>query len=260
MHLDDAIQFLINLAKGRHRPTDYAKYGYEIHLRDAVLIYWRDVEQVSIPRDLKSQEAEKLAEFFYDAAWELCRRGIFRPSVKHILDQGEAGGRGYSVTAAGRVWLERADEALVVPMEPSRFAQRVEKFRARLGDGFFQRAQEAIRCHFATTYLACCAMCGSATESILLRVAIAKTGDEQEVLRVYRSASGRRQVESIVVGRLREPLASQFRNLTDLLKYWRDEAAHGVISDISEFEAHEALARLLRFAHFVDDHWNELVA
>lgn len=63
-----------------------------------------------------------------------------------------------------------------------------------------------------------------------------------------------------MVGRLREPLGSQFRNLTDLLKYWRDEAAHGVISDISEFEAYEALARLLRFAHFVDDHWDELVA
>jgi len=232
MHLDDAIWFLIDIAKGRHRPADHPKYGYEIHLLDAVLIYWRDVEQVSIAGGFNSQEAEKLAELFYDAAWELCRMGIFRPSVKHILDQGEGGGRGYSVTAAGRVWLEQVDESLVVPTEPSRFAQRVEKFRARLGDGFFQRAQEAIRCHFATTYLACCSMCGGATESILLRVAIAKTGNEQEVLRTYRSANGRKKVEDIVVGRLREPLASQFRNLTELLKYWRDEAAHGVISAI----------------------------
>jgi len=44
----------------------------------------------------------------------------------------------------------------------------------------------------------------------------------------------------------------------DLLNYWRDEAAHGGLSDISEFEAYEAMARLLRLAHFVDDHWDEL--
>jgi hypothetical protein len=45
MHLDDAIRFLVDLAKGRHRPTDYAKYGYEIYLLDAVT----DIEQVSCP-------------------------------------------------------------------------------------------------------------------------------------------------------------------------------------------------------------------
>src|SRR5262245_15947958 len=30
------------------------------------------------------------------------------------------------------------------------------------------------------------------------------------------------------------------------------------LSDISEFEASEAMARLLRLAHFVSDHWGEL--
>ena len=101
-------------------------------------------------------------------------------------------------------------------------------------------------------------MCGAAAESILLQVAIEKVGDDEKVIRAYRSANGRTKVENIIVGQVREPLASQFRNLTDLLKYWRDEAAHGSFSDISEFEAHEAMAPLLRLAHFADDHWTEL--
>jgi hypothetical protein len=56
-----------------------------------------------------------------------------------------------------------------------------------------------------------------------------------------------------------EQLASTFRNLTDLLKYWRDDASPGIASDISEFEAYEALARLLRFSHFAIDRRDELL-
>ena len=74
--------------------------------------------------------------------------------------------------------------------------QLIEQFRTMYGDGFFQRAQEAIRCHFATAYLACCVMCGAATESIMLRAAINKKGDEEPVLKEYRRAGGRRHVET----------------------------------------------------------------
>jgi hypothetical protein len=40
--------------------------------------------------------------------------------------------------------------------------------------------------------------------------------------------------------------------------HWRDETAHGIASNVSEIEAHEAIARLLRFAQFTCDNWNEL--
>jgi hypothetical protein len=76
----------------------------------------------------------------------------------------------------------------------------------------------------------------------------------QEVLQIYRSANGRSRIENQIVGQAPAVLANKFRNLMDLLKHWRDEASHGGISDISEFEANEALAGLLRLAHFVDDH------
>jgi hypothetical protein len=103
-------------------------------------------------------------------------------------------------------------------------------------------------------------MCGAAAESILLAVATAKSGDEAATLAIYRAANGRRNVIEGVIGQARQTIAQPFRSATGLLSYWRDKAAHGLASTISEIEAHEALARLLRFAQFVTDNWDELTA
>jgi hypothetical protein len=211
---------------------------------------------------INASEAQPFIPVFCDAAWELCRRGIFRPGRRKPVTTsiGERPlGYGFAITALGRAWLEQVDNVLFIPTEPSRFAQFMDKFRAKLGEGFLQRAQEATRCHSSLAYLACCTMCGAAAESILLRIAIAKTGDEQDILKKYRAAGGRKKVEYIIVGCLRQHLSSQFKSLIDLLSYWRDEASHGGVSDISEIEAYQALNRLLRLALFVDDHWDELV-
>jgi hypothetical protein len=53
-------------------------------------------------------------------------------------------------------------------------------------------------------------------------------------------------------------IAEPFRSAIGLLSFWRDDAAHGLASEISEIEAHEALARLLRFAQFATENWEEL--
>jgi len=42
------------------------------------------------------------------------------------------------------------------------------------------------------------------------------------------------------------------------IKYWRDEAAHGKASNIGDNEAYTSLALLLRFAGFVNEHWQDL--
>jgi hypothetical protein len=101
-------------------------------------------------------------------------------------------------------------------------------------------------------------MSGAAAESILLAVAIAKSGDEPSVMKIYEGAHGRRKIVDAIVGQARAAIASPFRSATGLLSYWRDDAAHGVVSNISEIEAHEALSRLLRFAQFANDNWVEL--
>jgi len=261
--VDDALQFLISYLRLPRPSGEGSGYGYDVYIPNICRAYARDVERVS-PQEsmaIERRVRELTGGVFYDAAWELCRRGILRPSVRCAGEQSTedgSAGNGYAITSAGSAWIADAQHAIFIPTEPSRVAELIGRFRTEFGDGFFQRAQEAVKCHSATAYLACCVMCGAATESILLSLAIDKSGDEESVLKMYHSASGRRRTENLLLAGLAEPLAGTFRNLTDLLKYWRDDASHGTASEISEFEAYEALARLVRFAHFATDHKTEL--
>jgi hypothetical protein len=101
-------------------------------------------------------------------------------------------------------------------------------------------------------------MCGAAAESILLALAIAKTGDEAEVLKTYNSRSGRSSLVRILTGQVAEPVRRRFTTYSELLNYWRDDAAHGVASDMSDAHAEESLATLLRLAQFSADHLSDL--
>lgn len=101
-------------------------------------------------------------------------------------------------------------------------------------------------------------MCGAAAESIMLAVAIAKTGDEAAVLKTYLAPQGRKRTIDRIIHGARPGIADPFKAATDLLSYWRDEAAHGTVSEISEIEAHTALGRLVRFAQFASNNWSEL--
>jgi hypothetical protein len=101
-------------------------------------------------------------------------------------------------------------------------------------------------------------VCGAAAESIVLSVAIARSSDEAVVLKIYTGTHGRKKtIDSITQG-ARAGISGPFKAATDLLSYWRDEAAHGTVSEISEIEAHTALGRLVRFAQFASDNWSEL--
>jgi len=100
-------------------------------------------------------------------------------------------------------------------------------------------------------------MCGAAAESILLATAIAKIGNEEDMLRTYATVNGRTRIENLVIGQASEHLKREFRGLTELLKYWRDEAAHGRASVISDNEAYTSLAMLLRYAMFIHQKWGE---
>lgn len=259
--IDDALRFIIGCI--RHPQTEgYSTFGYEVFLPIVVHRYMKEVCQVTDHGFLANDpRAIALSPAFYEAGWELCRRGILRPGIRRMGAQGTAegaSGDGYSITQFGRSWLAAGSEELSFSTDPSRFSQIAERFRSRLGEGYFQRAQEAARCHFSMAYLACCVMCGAAAESILLRIAIEKSEDEAQVLSTYRSAQGRGRVLTSVVGQLPQPVASKLRSLMELIGYLRDEAAHGGDSDISEFEAYEAVARLLRLAHFANEHWDDL--
>ena len=101
---------------------------------------------------------------------------------------------------------------------------------------------------------------GAAAESILLAIAIAKSGDEQKVVAEYRNASGRRKITDRIVGNVTKAVAEHFRTGLNIITYWRDEAGHGLRSTISEIEAYGALSQLIRLAQFSTDNWGTLTS
>jgi hypothetical protein len=263
--IDDAIAFFVDTLKRskearRPQEPDVSGYGYDLYIPHVLNLYLRQVEQSTEQYASLSPRARSISPTFYEAAWQLCRVGVFRPGIRDIQGQATedgASGNGYSVTQVGRNWLANGGAETTI-LQVGKLGALFAGLGKRLGAGFVQRSSEAVACHRMGAYLACCTMCGAGAESILLAVAIAKENDEGRVISAYRAASGRKRVTDMVVGGLKAGLASTFTSATGLLSYWRDNAAHGVESTISEIEAHEALGQLLRFAQFATDHWAEL--
>jgi hypothetical protein len=261
MEADDTTAFIVDCLRTPRSTGGYSSYGYEIYLPHIIAAYLVEVEHDTTHHSQlrDSPRARELSPAFYEAAWELCRRGILRPGVKSLGGQSDGGGGdGYCVTALGRSWIEQEAPALLI-LEPSRLGRLFETMSPRLGRGFLQRANEAVRCHRFGTYLACCAMCGAAAEAILIAVAIAKSRDEMATMAMYRAAGGRHKVIKSIVTQARRAISGPFESATSLLSYWRDETAHGTASNVSEIEAHDEIARLLRFAQFTCDNWEELI-
>jgi len=259
MREEDALLYIIKFVREK-LPSSYSSYGYDIYLPNIIKSYIKSTFP-NIDRSGEYEKERELSPIFFNAAWDLCRRGIIRPGVKISGEQSTSdgsAGNGYSITTFGLQWVQESEKDSFVPTEPGRFAKMLHPFKDRFGPGFYARAQEAIRCYGAHAYLACCAMCGAAVESILLATAIKKEGDENKVLNTYRAASGRTRVENIVIGKVREQLKREFLGLSGLLKYWRDEASHGLATSISDNEAYTSLAMLLRYATTVNNCWEEL--
>lgn len=254
MNTHDALLILVDLLR-QPDIRGIGNYGYDLYIPYAI-------RQHLLSQRVQEQEMGRrvsdLSPQFYNAAWELCRRGILRPGVRamgaQVTDDG-SGGNGYSVTPFGKQWLADAAADTFVPTEPDRFAEMLAPYRNLFGPGFHERAQQAIQCYGAHAYLACCAMCGAAAESILLAAAIAKSGDESAVLREYSAASGRVRLEARLFGQAPEAVRREYQGLAVLLRYWRDLTSHGRATAIADNEAYTSLALLLRLGMFIKEHW-----
>jgi hypothetical protein len=265
MRFDEAFDILVDycaqlspsLAAEKGRSANAARnstYGNDIFVAFVARGHWARLV------DPNTLTAEHYVPF-YDAAWELCRTGVLRPGSFAPMGQGQIGGSvfsgdGYSITEFGHEWLANAERRIAG--DPSMMSELFAPFASDYGPGFAQRANEAIRCHRTSNYLAACAMAGAAGESILLAIAVAKIGDEAKVLKDYSSGSGRSRVTKQVVSSLSASIARAFEAALQVLHYWRDDAAHGVATTISEVEAYASLSQLLRLAQFCSDHWDDL--
>jgi len=258
---EDAFNFIIRCLREGLKHVSYSNYGYDLYLPHVMREYLIESQNCTLD-NIDHNLLKEISPSFYEAAWNLCRRGILRPGIKKYNEQetseGSAG-NGFSITQFGKQWLKEHDKDSFVPTEPERFAQMLGKSGSKFGPGFLERSQEAIRCYGAHAYLACCAMCGAAAESILLYLAIAKKKDEHEVLKIYYTRNGRVRIENILIGQQKKNIQNEFRGYTSLLKYWRDISVHGKKCDISDNEAFTSLVLLLRFSIFVNENYEELI-
>ena len=83
---------------------------------------------------------------------------------------------------------------------------------------------------------------------------------ENEVLKTYASSNGRSRVENMIIGQVNNYLKREYQGYSSLIKYWRDESAHGKVSGINDNEAYTSIALLLRFAKFASDNWDQLTS
>lgn len=277
IHADDALNFLISaLAKlvdpeiKRAQTRQQRAQGSDIWILFVAAEYWGARGKSII--NLSQDEQEPLVAPFYDAAWTLCRRGVLRPGA--AVPGGQVGqqigqlhcaaafyGDGYSLTGWGRDWVRKtAAGRIIMPQDGSRITEVLQQLRNRFGDGYTQRAGEAVSDWSTGNYLSACVMAGAAAESILLATAIAKTKDEPKVMSEYHRASGRRHVINLVTGNTGKAIQDQFNSALGILSYWRDDAGHGMASTIGEIEAYEAISRLLRLAQFTNDNWTALTS
>lgn len=234
----------------------YTSYGYDVYLPTLANAHLQKIQPKA--HGPAHNEIRDLVNKFYPIAWRLCLRGILRPGINSMDGQSTDDGvsNGYSLTPVGAAWLASADKNDFLPTEPERFALMLAPHRAKFGDVFHERAQEAMRCYGAQANLACCVMCGAAAEAVLLVTAEAKIG-ETEAQADYKNAAGRSKLINRLLGQ--SPLKTKILPYLELIDYWRTTAAHAKAAQIDENVAYTSLVLLLRFATFTSDNWDELV-
>ena len=105
---EDAFHYIVRyLREGRSGP--YSGYGYGCYLPNVMREYLASVAGVHSTET--DRYLSRVSPPFYNAAWELCRRGILRPGItahgRQATDDGGSG-NGYSLTAYGEKWLQQA--------------------------------------------------------------------------------------------------------------------------------------------------------
>jgi hypothetical protein len=140
------------------------------------------------------------------------------PLGRH-MDYAPIPGAGFNLTTYGAKWIEGYPDHDVLPTDYGTFGSLLANHSPKFGNGYHFRAEEALGCYQAQLYLACCSMCGGAAESILLSLSIAKKGDEEEILKLYGQATGRANIENLIVAGQNSFVREAIPNFLGLLKY-----------------------------------------
>jgi len=243
---EQAVKIVIEYLR-KHLEPSHTDFGYDVYVNTVL------DQHCQKAYNLQHHNSEKvikdLSPLFIDACWELCRRGILRPYTHDVTGQGTTQGAGFSITAPGKKWLQEDELDDYVPTEPYQFAKMLEPYTIVFGNGFQERAQEAVRCYNAHAFLACCVMSGAAGETILNKIA-----DKLKIKRKeYEPITATRQkiFDNLTSDRTKEYLMA----FSDIVKYLRDEGMHHENWETKPEKAYMSLAMLLRLAIFTKGEW-----
>jgi hypothetical protein len=104
MHKDAATDFIIRFLRSP-RQEGGPSYGYDVWLPSVITDYIRKVEGSTdfSPNLSGGRRAHELAPFFFEAAWDMCIRGVLRPGIKSRPNLADGAGiDGYRLTSVGR--------------------------------------------------------------------------------------------------------------------------------------------------------------
>jgi hypothetical protein len=93
---EDAVALLVRWL----RQPDHGGYGYEIYLPALLRRY---LETQGIPHFNQETQLHEMIPALYDAAWDLCRRGILRPGVRGWNSQATPDGASGKATRSLRL-------------------------------------------------------------------------------------------------------------------------------------------------------------
>jgi hypothetical protein len=124
LHRDDAARFLQTVLQ--EEPDIVKKERNDVWIPKVVAVYLRKTMGKPIAEDDPS--SVDFYPAFHDAAWDLARRGVLRPSEIYpnapILPPEVRRGAGYCLTAAGRARLADLADQPWVPADPTRYRRR----------------------------------------------------------------------------------------------------------------------------------------
>jgi hypothetical protein len=107
--IDDAKAFIRKFIYEIIHTKDQSGYvkHYEMDLYLPMMMDW--ILNVPAAKDMEFTTSEVLEVLYMDAAWGLCMDGIFRPGPRSTVGEvpGDSYGKGYSLTAKGKEWLEQ---------------------------------------------------------------------------------------------------------------------------------------------------------
>lgn len=262
---EEVYEWMIEFFQNLLQPNSYSRdnrqlYNNDIYIPNLVADYLKSLGAGSSGANLYDlPESKILHPLFLNAAWEMCLRNILRPSPRTVESGNTVVHGGFSFTAHGREWLlDPSTEFLLYSV--AKLGRIFSEHQALYGEGFYERSHEALRCFSAKAYFGCAAMCGAAAESILLKLAIAKLGDEKKALQIYHGKQGRKELKDKILELGSKPagIKNEVETGFTILAYWRDDAAHGSALKLDSTTANVAIQMLCLFSIACKKHWNAL--